>query len=173
MPKLHERSFWDILTDKAKEHIVAAIIAGAALALTAGAAVAWAAIKSWVVFDMPAGAVVAYDLRDRCPQGWSPFDAGNGRVIVGAGKGDSLTARPFGQPGGREQHTLTLQQMPAHSHSYVDWRSGPGSCTFSGCNGTGGDQSKTTGVAGGMEGGATQAFEIMPPYLALRLCKKD
>lgn len=163
---------WDTVKKKATEHVAAAIITGLGLALAAGGAVTWAVIKTWIVFDMPSGAIVAYDLRDRCPAGWSPFDAGNGRVI-GAGKGDNLTPRSFGQPGGNERHALTIRQIPAHTHSYVDWRGGAGSCTFSGCNGHGGDQDKITGSAGGTENGTAEPFEIMPPFLALRLCKKD
>lgn len=126
-----------------------------------------------VVGGVPSAAVVAFDIRDKCPEGWTAFETANSRFIIAAGKGDDLTARQFGATGGNERHSLTLREMPAHTHSYIDWRAGPGSCTFSGCNGTGGDQTKTTGVAGGTETGATEPFEIMPPFLALRFCKKD
>lgn len=122
---------------------------------------------------VPTGAVMSFDIREKCPSGWSEFDAGSGRFIIGAGKGDSLSPRPFGVAGGKETHTLTIRQIPAHKHGYVDWRSGDGACSFSGCNGRGGDVPKDTSSVGGTESGATDPFEIMPPFIALRFCKKD
>jgi microcystin-dependent protein len=40
-----------------------------------------------------------------------------GRVIIGAGQGATLTARNAGETGGAETHTLTVSEMPSHSHS--------------------------------------------------------
>jgi microcystin-dependent protein len=39
-----------------------------------------------------------------------------GRAVFGAGTGPSLSARPLAARGGEEQHTLTVAEMPAHSH---------------------------------------------------------
>lgn len=39
-----------------------------------------------------------------------------GRTIVGAGQGDSLTERKLGDKGGEENHTLTINEMPSHTH---------------------------------------------------------
>ncbi|RII31236.1 MAG: phage tail protein [Geobacter sp.] len=40
-----------------------------------------------------------------------------GRVPVGNGTGPNLSPRTLGQPGGTENETLTIFQMPQHSHS--------------------------------------------------------
>jgi hypothetical protein len=124
------------------------------------------------VGGVPSNAIVAFDIRSKCPTGWSDFESAAGRVIVAAGKGNGLTQRDFGISGGKESITLTLDQIPAHSHNYTDWRAGSGSCSFSGCNGSGGDQPRVTEKTGGKEG-VTQPFEVMPPYLVLRMCRKD
>ena len=40
-----------------------------------------------------------------------------GRFPLGAGAGNGLTARTVGQKDGEESHTLTADEMPAHSHT--------------------------------------------------------
>jgi microcystin-dependent protein len=40
-----------------------------------------------------------------------------GRVAIGQGAGPGLTSRTIGQVGGEENHTLTIQETPAHTHS--------------------------------------------------------
>lgn len=41
-----------------------------------------------------------------------------GRAGVGSGQASGLTNRPLGSSFGAEQHTLTVDEMPAHSHLY-------------------------------------------------------
>jgi microcystin-dependent protein len=41
-----------------------------------------------------------------------------GRVAIGAGQGAGLTNRDLGATGGSEQQTLTVAQLPAHSHTF-------------------------------------------------------
>lgn len=48
--------------------------------------------------------------------GWSELADARGRVIVGAGAGGGLTERTVGDQWGVEEVTLTLAQIPAHSH---------------------------------------------------------
>lgn len=43
-----------------------------------------------------------------------------GRFILGAGSGAGLTSRVVKQTGGSETHTLTLSEMPNHTHSVND-----------------------------------------------------
>lgn len=45
-----------------------------------------------------------------------------GRVAVGAGSGEKLTKRTLGEKGGEEKHTLTIDEMPKHRHSWKDVR---------------------------------------------------
>jgi len=57
------------------------------------------------------------------PSGWRLCDGQNstpdlrGRFVLGHGTGSGLTARSKGQTGGAETHTLTVQEMPPHSHT--------------------------------------------------------
>ncbi|RJP31603.1 MAG: phage tail protein [Candidatus Omnitrophota bacterium] len=41
-----------------------------------------------------------------------------GRVIVGAGQGPGLTNRSLGETGGMESVVLSMDQLPAHTHSF-------------------------------------------------------
>lgn len=42
-----------------------------------------------------------------------------GQAPLHQGQGPGLTSRPIGQGGGSESVTLTTQQMPAHTHSWI------------------------------------------------------
>jgi microcystin-dependent protein len=56
------------------------------------------------------------DLRGRIPMG-SGTGAGDGASGTGLPSGTALTARSAGQWGGKETHTLSTTEMPAHSHT--------------------------------------------------------
>lgn len=43
-----------------------------------------------------------------------------GRTVIGAGQGTGLSARTLGQTLGEETHTLSVNEMPAHSHTVND-----------------------------------------------------
>jgi microcystin-dependent protein len=49
-----------------------------------------------------------------------------GRVPIGAGKGENLTNRALGEKIGEEVHTLTLEEMPSHSHGFDGWNDNDG-----------------------------------------------
>ena len=57
------------------------------------------------------------------PTGWAICDGTNGtpdlkgRMLLGLGLGDGLTARELGQIGGEEAHALTADEIPEHSHT--------------------------------------------------------
>ncbi len=42
---------------------------------------------------------------------------GSGRTFIGAGAGSGLTVRTVGQTGGAETHTLSIAELPPHSHA--------------------------------------------------------
>lgn len=69
-----------------------------------------------------------------------------------------------GTPGGSAEHTLTISEMPAHTHTVKgqvrNSSSGSGVQSTKNIDGTsGGDNHATTSAGGG------QPFSIMPPYL--------
>ncbi len=63
------------------------------------------------------------------PRGWVPCDGRianglqtpdlRGRLILGAGQGQGLTARTAGLAGGAEAHRLAIAEIPAHLHVYA------------------------------------------------------
>lgn len=108
-----------------------------------------------------------------------------GRIPVGAGQGSGLTNRVLGSQGGEEAHTLTSNEIPAHSHSIND----PGHSHTSrigrddGNNSNNAGQapsgdatsnildgyvttSNTTGITINSTGGG-QAHNVMQPFLVL------
>lgn len=66
---------------------------------------------------IPEGAVVAFDTPDGCPEGWSELPDVVGKVIIGAGRGNTY---PYRVPGGKEYIDLTEEHIPAHVHGYTD-----------------------------------------------------
>lgn len=85
---------------------------------------------------------------------------GRGRSLLMAGTGPSLTARTLGEAGGEETHTLTTNEMPAHTHSQY----GSGSNVHSG-SGSLSSADNVTSSTGSAGGGA--AHNNMAPWLAL------
>jgi microcystin-dependent protein len=87
-----------------------------------------------------------------------------GRVPVGSGSGSGLTTRNLGVKGGAETHTLTVDEIPAHSHSYTN---NVNDQTVSALPGeVAADQvdvSQTTGLTGG-----GQSHNNMQPFIVLR-----
>ena len=151
-----------------------------------------------LVAPAPSGAVVAFDLPTGCPEGWSDFTDGQSRMIVGATfvngsppndeDGQPLSEYEFRQPGGKEQHTLQIKEMPAHHHEVNDpghkHRVAGGFSTEDGDPGGGeltngglaqGDHHSTptrSGLSINPQGGG-EPHPNMPPHVALYFCKKD
>jgi hypothetical protein len=121
--------------------------------------------------QLPSGAVLAFD-RQRCPDGWESYDQGTGRMIVGAGRGNNLSARRVGDTGGMERVTLTLAEIPAHRHAnptvgnnqVIEEVNG---LQVGGRGSYGPQHARPTEVAG-----ESQPHENMPPFVALLLCRK-
>lgn len=134
---------------------------------------AWSCVSTTVA--SPSGMVAAFSLAT-CPGGWSPLELARGRFIVGAG---SLGADSYGlgATGGSARHTLTVAEMPSHSH--LETNSNIGTLTLASDdvfghphNGTtmeyvSNHNSWTSATGGG------QPHENRPPYLALLYCIKS
>lgn len=122
---------------------------------------------------IPKGTVAAFALLE-CPTGWSDFNEGAGRVIIGVGKGDGLTERKLLDDGGEEMVKLTIKQLPTHSHPYIDTyyydqNVGAPQCQTPKGDGAGEcrDHTKETRPSG-----ENQPHNNMPPFIVLRYCKK-
>ena len=90
-----------------------------------------------------------------------------GRVMIGTD-----TAHPLGVMGGEEMHTLTVAEMPSHSHSYERtplWYSEQTGRT----DVLGSDGSLDTYIVinSGYSGGG-QPHNNMPPYIAVAIWKR-
>src|SRR3954454_3788842 len=79
-----------------------------------------AGLKAQVV---PAGAILSFDM-EKCPDGWREYLPASGRFIVGAGGGRDKngTEKDFGRgvprkdQDGEYTHTLSIGEMPSHTH---------------------------------------------------------
>jgi hypothetical protein len=124
-----------------------------------------AAARQALELAVPAGAIMAFNL-SVCPAGWTEFSSLAGRVAVGAGKGAGLAPRLVGDAGGEESHTLTIEEMPAHAHGYVDRRArNRGPCAIAACSKQASDETRTTA-----ETGSGKAHNNMPPFYVVTYC---
>lgn len=131
---------------------------------------------------IPSGAVVAFDSEVGCPRGWSELEDARGRMILGASNTEAdavLTRRQYREFGGAETHTLTVDEMPSHSHLLPMRTTGQERPDIgSGAGPHGHFQNRVLVEGGGMgqttspEGGG-QPHNNMPPYIALYFCKKN
>lgn len=184
---------WAKVRETAIDHIGATIGSMVATAAVAGAVAAWAALKAWVVLDIPAGVVLASTMECRdLKGGWSPFDPAGGRFIVGAGAHPpnpgvtkayaafTIEGAPPGagqekSTGGEETHILTEAEMPIHKHGSelgtlpTQGVYGDGPARPDKINGSGRSAGPTTYTA---PSGGGAPHSIMPPYVALYYCKK-
>ncbi len=113
------------------------------------------------------------------PSGWALCDGGTytaidgtqlvapdlrGRFVLGSGQGANLTARTNGQTGGAETHTLTVAEMPTHSHYNL------GVTNYGGGDFTGGVRLGDWGTWSAnpaFNTGGSQPHNNMPPYYVL------
>jgi microcystin-dependent protein len=103
-----------------------------------------------------------------------------GRVPIDMGTGSGLSPRSIGQTGGGETTTLTIANLPAHSHNVVAQSTAPASSVPSGAflasgtktapveiytTSTGGNVAMNIGMIQSAGGG--QPVAAMPPYLCI------
>lgn len=95
---------------------------------------------------------------------WESFGAG--RVMVGLDSGDAAfdTAE---ETGGSKTHTLTLSEMPSHSHDVYVGNSGSGSPSLASGGST---PSASSGYMTSAGSGA--AFSVMNPYIVCYFWKR-
>jgi hypothetical protein len=88
-----------------------------------------------------------------------------GRAIIGAGQGTGLTARGVGKTGGAETHTLSIGEMPAHTHTLTGLKTNQPSNTNSGTS----IATSGSGSPGGNvdSRGGDGAHNNMQPWLAV------
>lgn len=93
---------------------------------------------------------------------WTEF--GQGRMLVGKLTSDA-DFDTVGETGGEKEHTLTIAEMPAHTHSGFAGRA----VTNGDTSGNGGDN-PYTGTTGSQGGG--NPHNNMPPYLVVRFWRR-
>jgi microcystin-dependent protein len=88
-----------------------------------------------------------------------------GRAPIHLGQGPGLSTYQQGETGGAEQVTLTVNEMPPHTHSFTELTNANGSEEGIVIRSGGGDQPvTTTSVGGGLP------HENRSPYLTMRYC---
>ena len=116
---------------------------------------------------LPEGTVVMWT-KSEIPDGWVKCDGKNntpdlrGRFVLGEGnkRGDGLTSRTLNQTGGAETHTLTVEEMPKHTHTYSHvYFDGGAHIDY-------GNDMKQKNEASGEAGGG-QEHNNMPPFWVL------
>ena len=130
---------------------------------------------------MPAGGTAAF--AGSCPSGWSTMPGSEGRVFVGAGAGYNA-----GETGGNDWYTMTVDQMPNHSHKTVtsgtlyDWelRTGQSDGTVRSWSDSGGDQEYSLNTTNSeanrgdsQKVGGGQAFDNRQAYIVVNWCRKQ
>jgi hypothetical protein len=127
-------------------------------------------------------AVVAFDSNDKCPEGWSLFDSGAGRVIVGAGQGGGLSTRDYAEKHGNETITIVDSNLPPYTVVNESINAGPEQAFYYVTRVIPGAQDSFPDIRqpynvnfiGGNAANHQSAdpIDIMPPYVALYFCKK-
>ena len=95
---------------------------------------------------------------------WVSFGAG--RVLVGLDSGDS-DFNQSQETGGAKTHTLTVAQMPSHTHSFTAMQDTGNSVNRSGGGDLGFPTSRTTSSTGG-----NQAHNNLQPYIVVYMWKR-
>lgn len=115
-----------------------------------------------MALGIPSGSIFAwYGDLDFIPEGYVLCDGENntpdlrGRFILGANE-----AYPFGEIGGEEEHTLTIDEMPSHTHEIERGSIATSGSSYS--QGSGNKENLYTNETGG-----DQPHNNMPPYYSL------
>lgn len=118
---------------------------------------------------IPTGGIIIWSGTE-VPNGWALCDGENGtpdlrgRFVLGQSE-----THPTGETGGSEEVTLTVAQMPSHTHSYYDQYAGSASPGTSA--GTIYASARSTRLTT-ESSGASQPHSNMPPYYVLAYIMK-
>lgn len=157
------------VTQQAAKWLIAAIVAAVAIAATGW----WLYLKPKLVEiagGVPSGMVAAFDGPNECPEGWVSFEEAAGRTLIGTGKGQGLSDRRYREQGGAETHTLTVAELPSHTHEVIQMI---GNNDIDGVDSTvlhSGEHHNEPRRSGATGDG--QPHNNMPPFIALRYCRK-
>ncbi len=127
-------------------------------------------------FMVPRGAIIIWSgTVNDIPTGWVLCDGNNGtpdlraRFVLGAVE-ETGVKYSVGNTGGEEEHTLTIDEMPSHSHGISRSFKGGG-------GGSGGADINTSGTGwtpfSVLPEGGSQPHNNMPPYYALCYIMKE
>lgn len=114
--------------------------------------------------QIPKGGIIMFS-GEKIPEGWQLCNGQNGapdlrgRFVLGLGQGEDLTNRTLNSVGGEEKHTLSLSEMPPHTHNNP--YNGIGDRMHPSANGY---NTTSTGTA--------QPHNIMPPFYVLAFLMK-
>lgn len=90
------------------------------------------------------------------------------RNIVGAGSSSGLSNRSIGQIGGEENHQLTVNEMPAHTHTQIAQDGVQYTDTyFAASTGSNNSADEPIKVVNTGSTGGNQAHNVMDPFLVL------
>lgn len=122
--------------------------------------------------NVATGAVVAFDLPDGCPDGWSDFGDGAGRVVIGTGSG-----YPYRSSAGEAEVTLGIEHLPKHRHTVDEFEwgfdvDGDGDVGRIEVD-NGQPRGRDTGNFTTSSVGDGEAHENLPPYIVLHFCRKE
>ena len=129
------------------------------------------------ITELRAAAMIAAFAATECPDGWTEFEEGAGRFIVGNDGREVWQPRVAGNSlifttDGDEEVTLTVAQMPNHLHHTRRAANQPNNNFLR----PGGDTSQDPPVGGGVQTSAVgggQPHNNMPPYIALLWCMPE
>jgi microcystin-dependent protein len=91
-----------------------------------------------------------------------------GKNIIGAGTGSGLSERNIAESGGEEKHELTVNELPAHTHTQIIQNGVQWTPTYAAIE-TGSNTSADEPIAVVNTGstGGNQAHNVMDPFLVL------
>ncbi|WP_324133587.1 hypothetical protein [Bosea sp. (in: a-proteobacteria)] len=165
-PKPFSMAWWRAIFD---EHSRLAIGTAAVALIGLGLTASWSWLTGGGLIKaiggetaLPLDTIIAIREKD-CPgPRWRVVEAAKGRTLLGSGKGANTKDRQSGDQGGREEHTLTVAELPPHSHAGVSDTAelmSPLTVTFAQFTGN-----VTVGgpVSGAFGGGTRQAATAFP-----------